>query len=81
MSEKKPDADLFHILTDSDSAEIRRYLVANELTHKVNFRNVNYESHAEALKGAIGCLEVPTLIQGTTIVRGKNAILEWIKKD
>jgi hypothetical protein len=72
--------DFFHAIADPDSAEVRRYLVAHELTAAVNFRNIAYESHAEALRAATGSLTIPCVITDEKVaVLGKSAILEWLK--
>jgi hypothetical protein len=72
--------DLFHLIADPDSAEVRRFIVMHNLMDHVNFRNISYDSHAEALKSATGDLKVPCLIPpGVHPLQGKNAILAWLQ--
>lgn len=71
--------ELFHSIADTASAEVRRALVQKSLVEYVNFRNIAYESHAEALKEVTGNDKVPTLIvDGATLLSGKDEILAWI---
>lgn len=71
--------ELFHSIADAASAEVRRALVQKSLTESVNFRNVAYESHVQALKEATGGDKVPTLrVDGATLLKGKEEILAWL---
>ncbi|MCM2282950.1 MAG: hypothetical protein NDI61_14005 [Bdellovibrionaceae bacterium] len=73
--------DFFHLITDNESAEVRRFITTHELTGLVNFRNVAYDSHAEALRQLCdGALVVPTLVvEDRRVLSGKSTILEFLK--
>lgn len=72
---------LFHRIGEGgeDSARVRAYLVQKDLTDMVEFNNIGYESHLEALKKLTGGKAVaPTLItEDGQVVQGANAIIAW----
>lgn len=84
--------DLYHVIADEDCAAVRRYLVENQLTDKVSFRNIAYESHAKALLESTSAQKVPCLLvtgvdSGSEAglmsgaIVGASAIIEWLKSN
>ncbi len=73
--------DFFHSITDRDSAEIRRYLTAHALTSLVSFRNVSYDTHADALRGLTGTVDIPVLaFEDGRVLKGKKEILAFLRE-
>lgn len=74
-------AELFHLIADRDCAEVRKLLVDQSLTAHISFRNVHYESNAEALIKITGTLDVPVLhlLDSGQVLAGKSSILEYLK--
>lgn len=73
--------DFFHAITDRDSAEIRRYLTTHDLTSLVSFRNISYDTHAEALRALTGSSDVPVLaLEDGRILKEKNEILAFLRE-
>jgi hypothetical protein len=73
---------LFHKIGDggTDSAAVRQFLVDNGLTELVEFSNVGYEESAMALHELAGPdAQAPVLIANGKPVRGKSAIIDWLK--
>lgn len=71
----------FHILTDSDSAEIRRFLVEKKLTDKIQFMNIAYEENEKAFKEKAGTNKVPALIlPDGKVLNSKLEILSHLAK-
>jgi hypothetical protein len=65
--------ELFHRLTEPDSAAARRAVAALGLEARVSFRNVEFPSHAAAL-AAHGGAETPALWDGTRLHVGLAAV-------
>jgi hypothetical protein len=67
--------ELFHRIADPDSAEARRRAVALELAGRIEFRNVDFESHRAALAGRGGGDTTPALWDGVRLHVGREAVL------
>lgn len=67
-------AELFHRIAEPDSAEARRQTLALGLDAEVDFRNVDFESHRQALE-AHGGAATPALWDGTVLHEGRAAVL------
>lgn len=65
--------DLFHRLSEPESAEARRFAVALGLEGRVAFRNVEFASHREAL-AALGGGRTPALWDGRRLHEGLQAV-------
>ncbi len=72
---------LFHKIGDcgEDSAEVRKFLVDNGLTDLIEFSNIEYENPANAVKELVGAVEAPVLVTDKKVLRGKSAIIDWLK--
>ena len=66
--------ELFHQVSDTSSARVRRYIVERELEPHIRFRNIAYEEVRADLK-ARGATEVPALWNGSVFVTGADAII------
>lgn len=73
---------LFHSigLESEESAAVRRFVVENNLQEKIEFSNIAYEGPQEALINRIGTVEAPVLFNGEQTVRGRLAIIEWLRE-
>ncbi len=71
---------LYHILNDDNCAEIRRFIVQNNLMERVQFRNIDRSEEATrdliALQGHLG---VPCLVHQGQFTTGKSEILQTLK--
>ncbi len=67
-------AELFHRIAESDSAEARRRTSELGILEKVDFRNVDFESHRVALE-ARGSERTPALWDGVRLHVGREAVL------
>jgi hypothetical protein len=65
---------LFHRIAEPDSAEARRRAAALDLLGRLEFRNVEFESHRAALV-ALGASTTPALWDGTRLHVGRDAVL------
>ena len=65
--------ELFHALSEPESAAARRLVVALGLEDAVTFRNVAFESHRAALAAAGGA-RTPALVAGGRLHEGLDAI-------
>lgn len=72
---------LFHRIGNdgADSAEVRRFIVQNGLEDLVEFKNLDYESARTDLLELTGTVEAPVFIAEAKILRGKAAIIDWLK--
>lgn len=69
-----PRADLFHRIAEKESADARRRTAELGLVGAVDFRNVEFESHREALV-ARGGERTPALWDGSALHVGLEAVL------
>jgi hypothetical protein len=67
-------AELFHRISEPDSAAARRRVGELGLVARVEFRNVDFESHRAAL-AARGGAETPALWDGARLHRGRADVL------
>ncbi len=65
--------ELFHALTEPESAEARRLVVDLGLADAVAFRNVAFDSHRAALLAAGGA-RTPALLDADGLHEGLDAI-------
>lgn len=74
-------ATLFHIITDEESATVRKFIVDQDLMEKVNFRNIDRSEDGKKLLSKLlkGELTVPTLLVGSSLHIGKEACLRALK--
>lgn len=73
---------LFHKIGDGgqESAEVRRFLVENALTDLVEFSNIGYDESRRNLYELAGAdADAPVLIANGKILKGRAAIIDWIK--
>jgi hypothetical protein len=71
---------LYHILNEDDCAEVRRFIVQNNLMEQVQFRNIDRSEEATkdlmALQGHLG---VPFLVHQGKGSSGKKEILQVLQ--
>lgn len=68
--------ELFHVIAHAGSAKARRYVTDNALEDRVDFRNVAFDSHADALKALGGSVEsLPALWDGRSLYEGAESVL------
>jgi len=67
-------AELFHRIAEPDSAAARRRVSELALSGRVEFRNVDFESHRAAL-AARGGAATPALWDGARLHAGRDAVL------
>jgi hypothetical protein len=72
VSEARPE--LFHRIAEPGSAAARRRLAELGLADRVAFRNVDFDSHREALR-ARGGAETPALWDGAALHSGERAVI------
>jgi glutaredoxin len=78
--EKSSDLVLYHILNDDDCAEVRRFIVENELVERVRFRNIDRSEEAtKALHQLSERASVPALWAHQKLYIGKVEILAYLK--
>ncbi len=72
---------LFHSigLESEESAAVRKFIVDNQLQEQIEFSNIAYEGPQRALLEKIGVIEAPVLFTGEQVVRGRLAIINWLK--
>jgi len=71
--------ELFHVIADPASAQVRRFIVEQHLEAKVSFRNLTYPE-AKADFEARGGRNAPALWDGEVLVEGADAILGVLKQ-
>ena len=76
---KAPTLELFHLLTEADSAAVRRRIVELALEDRVEFRNVGFKSHRDMLTERGGRV-TPAIWDGTRLHEGRAAALEVIER-
>lgn len=71
---------LFHSIGPSsqDSALVRKFIVDHNLQEHIEFSNTLYEGPQKALLDKIGVVEAPTMFVDDQVIRGKDAIIEWL---
>ncbi|HET9594890.1 MAG TPA: hypothetical protein VFP65_04870 [Anaeromyxobacteraceae bacterium] len=67
--------ELFHRIAETASAEARRRLVERGLVGRVELRNVEFSSHAEALRARGGSGATPALWDGERLHQGGGPVL------
>ena len=72
-------ADLFHRIAEKDSADVRRRAAQLGILEKVDFRNVDFESHRAAL-AARGGERTPALWDGAVLHVGREAVLGALER-
>jgi hypothetical protein len=74
---------LFHQigLGGEDSSAVRKFLVDNNLQDQIEFSNVTYEGPQKALIERLGAVEAPILFVGEQTLRGKEAIISWLRSN
>ena len=72
---------LFHQIGSGgeDSAAVRQFLVENGLADLVEFNNVAYEGPQNEVKHLVGHVEAPVLVANGRVLRGRLAIVDWLK--
>ena len=68
-------AELYHRIGDEPSAAARRRVMELGLKDRVDFRNVDFESHAKELADRGGAGAVPALWDGASLHEGLAAVL------
>ena len=76
MSAARPE--LFHRIAEPGSAAARRRVGELGLGERVAFRNVEFDSHRDALR-ARGGAETPALWDGAALHRGERAVIEALE--
>lgn len=66
--------ELFHAISDAESAQVRRFVVEHDLTAQLTFRNVHYPEAKAALLERGGTAP-PALWDGTTLISGAEAVI------
>jgi hypothetical protein len=73
---------LFHKIGEGgeESAEVRRFLVENSLTDLVEFSNIGYDESRRNLHELAGAeADAPVMIANGKTLKGRAAIIDWIK--
>ncbi|MGZ3723666.1 MAG: hypothetical protein ACXVA9_12075 [Bdellovibrionales bacterium] len=73
---------LFHKIGDGgqESAAVRQFLVENALEELIEFSNVGYDESRQALFELAGPdAQAPVLIANGRPIRGRSAIIDWLK--
>jgi hypothetical protein len=65
--------ELFHSISDASSARVRKFVVDQEFTEVIKFRNTTYEEVQSALI-SYGGKEAPALWDGMRLFEGASAI-------
>jgi hypothetical protein len=73
--------ELFHSIGENgaDSAIVRKFIVENSLENAIEFSNVAYPNALQNLHEITGDKITPVLVVDGRPIRGKTAIIEWIK--
>jgi hypothetical protein len=71
--------ELFHRIAEPASADARRRLVERGLVGRVELRNVEFETHAQALR-ARGGGATPALWDGARLHEGREAVLAALER-
>lgn len=66
--------ELFHAINDSESARVRRWVVAEGMEQRIRFRNVTYDEVASEL-AAHGGVQTPALWASGRLVQGAEAVI------
>ena len=66
--------ELFHVVADTGSAEVRRYITEHELEGWVRFRNLHYPE-VQADFTARGGTTPPALWDGERLFQGAQAVI------
>lgn len=74
MADTPAPFELFHAIADASSAKVRTWVVEHDFTEVVRFRNVIYPEVMADLT-ARGGDGAPALWDGTTLIRGADAII------
>ncbi|MGE0764304.1 MAG: metallopeptidase family protein [Bdellovibrionales bacterium] len=73
--------ELYHVIADSDCADVRRLVVELGLQEHINFRNVGVSDEAKAdLIKLVGEKTVPALVYDGAVLTGKAAIVEYLEQ-
>lgn len=73
---------LYHTLSDSESAEVRRFIVKHGWMGKVRFRNIEEsESAQQDLLKLRGAPEVPIMVMGGSLFQGAASIIDALSKN
>lgn len=74
---------LFHSIgpDSQDSAAVRKFVVDHGLMDKIEFLNIAYQGAQEKLRARIGIIEAPALAVADQTIRGRTAILAWLKSN
>jgi hypothetical protein len=70
--------ELFHAIHDENSALVRRFIVENDLTARILFRNIFYPEGQAALLER-GGTSPPALWTGERLIIDANAIVEYLR--
>lgn len=70
--------ELFHKLDDGVSAHVRKRITALGLKSQIDFRNVHFDSHREALE-AHGTDQVPAIWDGVRLHVGEATCLTFVE--
>lgn len=74
--------ELFHAISDAESAKVRAFVTDADLVEQVRFRNVHY-AEVKADLAARGGTSAPAVWDGVTLVSGADACiakLQTLKK-
>jgi hypothetical protein len=69
--------ELFHATNDTDSAAARKRVVERGLEERIRFRNIYYPEVRADLT-ARGGSATPAVCDGTRLVEGRAAVLEFL---
>lgn len=71
---------LYHVLNDEGCAEVRRFIVQNNLTDQIEFRNIDRSKDAtKDLQDLQGSLQVPFLVDHKKFYEGSAEILQFLQ--
>ncbi|MFT3713379.1 MAG: hypothetical protein QM817_37460 [Archangium sp.] len=66
--------ELFHAISDAQSARVRKYIVDHDLVAQIKFRNVAYDEPKKDLSDR-GGKAAPALWDGHVLISGADAII------
>jgi predicted DCC family thiol-disulfide oxidoreductase YuxK len=74
--------ELFHVLVHPGCSRVRQWIVDHDLTEAVQFRNLHFPEHLEALRAhGAGESDVPCVWDGETLHRGADACIARLQAE